>query len=273
MNRTSFRPAWVALLALLLAAPAASLTAGIAHAQVPRTMTVQGILWDASGIPVEAMTTFRFELLDGTASVWMEQQSVTPRAGLFTVRLGTETPLDPADFATGLALRISVAGETMEPIPLTSVPYALRAETVETYDGDVSWGQVTGVPAGFADGTDDGNTYAAGTGLTLDGSTFAVDAAVVQTRVSATCATGSAIRAIAEDGTVACEATTPARPGRPTRRAPGSASPAAPSPSIRASCRRGSPARAAPDRPCGPSARTAPSSASRPSTARATASR
>jgi len=178
----------------------------LASAQVPRTMTVQGILRDASGVPIEAPTTFRFELLDGTTSVWTEQQSISPRAGLFTVRLGTETPLDPADFASSLALRITVAGEAMDPIPLTSVPYAFRAETVETYDGDVAWGQVTGVPSGFADGTDDGTTYAAGTGLTLMGSTFAVDGSAVQTRVAGACAVGSSIRAIAEDGTVTCEA-------------------------------------------------------------------
>jgi len=177
-----------------------------ARAQVPRTMTVQGILRDASGVPVEAATVFRFELLDGTTTVWMEQQSVSPRAGLFTARLGASTPLDPSDFTASLALRITVDGESMDPIPLTSVPYAFRAETVETYDGDVSWGQVTGVPAGFADGTDDGTTYAAGAGLALTGDTFAVDASAVQTRVAGACAPGSSIRAIAQDGTVVCEA-------------------------------------------------------------------
>ena len=177
-----------------------------ASAQVPRTMTVQGILRDASGVPVEAATTLRFELLDGETAVWTEQQSVTPRAGLFTVRLGAETPLDPADFANALALRISVDGEAMAPIPLSTVPYAFRAETVDAYDGDVAWGQLTGVPAGFADGTDDGASYAAGAGLTLTGDTFAVDASTVQTRVTGACMPGSSIRAIAEDGTVTCEA-------------------------------------------------------------------
>jgi hypothetical protein len=53
---------------------------------------------------------------------------------------------------------------------------------------------------------DDGVTYAAGTGLTLSGTTFAVNASAVQNRVTGTCAAGSSIRTIAQDGTVSCEA-------------------------------------------------------------------
>ena len=65
-----------------------------AAAQVPRTMTVQGILRDASGVPVEAPTTFQFELLEGSRSVWTESQTIDLRAGLFTITLGASTPID-----------------------------------------------------------------------------------------------------------------------------------------------------------------------------------
>ena len=71
MNRRSMTCGLGVLLCAL-----ACLSPTPARAQVPRTMTVQGILRDASGVPVEAATVFRFELLDGTTTVWMEQQSV-----------------------------------------------------------------------------------------------------------------------------------------------------------------------------------------------------
>ena len=48
-------------------------------------------------------------------------------------------------------------------------------------------------------------TYTAGTGLTLTGTTFAVNAAVVQARVAGSCPVGQSIRAIDPAGAVACE--------------------------------------------------------------------
>lgn len=50
-----------------------------------------------------------------------------------------------------------------------------------------------------------GTTYTAGTGLVLTGTTFSVDTANVQKRVTGTCAVGQSIRAIAADGTVTCQ--------------------------------------------------------------------
>ena len=63
--------------------------------------------------------------------------------------------------------------------------------TINTATNPVDWTKLKGVPAGLADGTDDGIT--------------SIDPTTTQTRVNGSCGAGSSIRVINEDGTVDCE--------------------------------------------------------------------
>ncbi len=133
---------------------------------VLRKMSYQGSLLD-DGAPLNGATDFRFTLYDaatggnavGAASV---TSGVSVTDGLFTAY-----PQFESDLVNGqlLWLQIDVAHPSGNPNftplaqrqPLTWAPMALHSDYAAiagVVAGGVTWAQLTGVPAGFADGLD-----------------------------------------------------------------------------------------------------------------------
>jgi hypothetical protein len=100
--------------------------------------------------------------------------------------------------------------------------YYTKAQLDTPAGGDtlksVDWARLKSVPAGFADG-DDANSGGTLTGITTSGGltgsgasgsvALGVNTAQIQKRVTGACTSGDTIKAINEDGTVACETARP----------------------------------------------------------------
>jgi len=115
----------------------------VASANVPETMSYQGVLRNAAGdIMPDGPYEFEFELYDtpsGGSVLWHEDQTLTVSDGGFSAVLGSVIPLDPA-FDAPYWLDITVDGEHLDPrVELTSAPYALRAAVAESLDASASY--------------------------------------------------------------------------------------------------------------------------------------
>jgi hypothetical protein len=118
----------------------AHLASGVAIAQVPSTISYQGILTDSEGQLVEdGSYNMHFRLYSGSGTqtvIWEESRSVTVQNGLFSVLLGTNNPLDlPFDQPYYLGLAVGEAPELSPRTALTSSAYSFRARSVD--DGQV----------------------------------------------------------------------------------------------------------------------------------------
>jgi len=186
----------------------------VAQTGLGTSFTYQGQL-QRDGAPANGPYEFQFKLYDaladgspvGSPDTVIESKSVSN--GLFTVDLNFG-----ADVFTGyeryLQIGVRPSG-SQEPYTILSprqrllpAPYAHYAVNAGVA-GFVPWNGVLDKPPAFADGTDNDTTYTAGTGLTLNGTQFRVDTAIIQARVSGGCAAGSSIRTIYDNGTVVCE--------------------------------------------------------------------
>jgi hypothetical protein len=113
------------------------LCAVLAHADVPRTVSYQGVLRDNEGNTVpDDSYSIEFNIYDvevGGTPVWTETQSADVRDGLFNVILGSTTSLD-IDFDVRYWLGITIEEESeLDPrVELTAAPYALRAAVADS---------------------------------------------------------------------------------------------------------------------------------------------
>lgn len=173
-----------------LGATETAVTAG-----APPLVSYQGILTDSGGEPISGTVTLKFGVYaaaSGGGPLWEETQSDVPVSdGSFSVLLGSVQPLTTTLFADPtrylqVSVDVSGGGGSFTDLPrqqLASVPYALQAAQAErAMEADTAsqadsalqadtatqadtadsapWSGLTGVPAGFADGSDDGNQYA-----------------------------------------------------------------------------------------------------------------
>jgi len=108
----------------------------LASAEVPTTLSYQGVLTDAGGAVVPDGTysvTFRlYTVSSGGSPIWEETQDVQVSKGIFNVALGTVNPLGSLDFDEIYYLGISVEGEAeLSPrVELHSVPYSMNSGKV-----------------------------------------------------------------------------------------------------------------------------------------------
>ncbi len=116
------------------------LCSSLSQAQIPQTMSYQGVLTDANGNAVpDGNYNIFFRLYDDDSGNqrWTEGHNVEVRDGIFSVILGTITPLNLAfDRQYWLGIAIGGGAELSPRIQLTSSPYSLNAKSVA--DGAVT---------------------------------------------------------------------------------------------------------------------------------------
>ncbi len=197
-----------------MVAAALSMLSAAAGAQVPNKIGYQGRLLKADGSPEAGQHSLSFKIFDlasGGSALWTEDQTVSLSDGYYAVQLGSVTALSPAVFSGGdRYLELAVDGTALSPRQaIDSVPFALLANTSTNLSGGTV--NATSVTVGGANGTSIGSG-----GISVGGSTVvnasgrlvssAVDTSALQSRVSGTCASGTAVTAVNQDGSVACSA-------------------------------------------------------------------
>ncbi|MBZ0230895.1 MAG: hypothetical protein K8M05_00965 [Deltaproteobacteria bacterium] len=204
---------------------------------VPGTMSFTARL-TTNDQPVEGNVSLEVELYDqpeGGTLLWEETHpAVVAERGLVFANLGSIDPvnnaLDGQVFDGDVVYaQLIVDGDTLSPrIPLSSVPYAVRAnvaETLEGFDPGTVQTRVTGTctAGSFVTGvnangtvTCANDTVGAGdiTAVTATGGitgggtsgaiTLGIDTSVVQARVTGTCTAGSFVTGVNANGTVTC---------------------------------------------------------------------
>ncbi len=120
---------------MMTAALACVLGYSYVSAQVPQTMSYQGVLVDANGTPVpDGNYDLHFKLyttVSGGSAIWSESQNAAVVRGVFSVTLGSSAPLAPAfDQPYWLGIAVGTGAELTPRVELTSTAYSLTARSV-----------------------------------------------------------------------------------------------------------------------------------------------
>ncbi|MBN1147787.1 MAG: hypothetical protein JXA78_11070 [Anaerolineales bacterium] len=146
--------------------------------------TYQGYLTDAGGTPIDSTCDLRFSLWDSLSSGSQvegnsEALNVGVDGGYFTAAVNSLGEFGGSAFNgqarwLQIAVRCPAGGGAYTDLTprqaLSAAPYASYAPSA----GSAPWSGLTGVPAGFADGVDNNDTYTNGAGLNLSGGQFSV---------------------------------------------------------------------------------------------------
>lgn len=147
----------------------------------------QGILTDSGGNPVTGNVSIRFTLHDSATDpteLWAETQSVDVVDGLFSVVLGSVTPIDPSLFSIGggtgsgmfLGIQVGSDGQIVPRTELTAAPFAMHSSTVEGFNpgpNNENFGLYSFVGGDSNTVHSDHSSILGGTGNTVDVTEFA----------------------------------------------------------------------------------------------------
>jgi hypothetical protein len=127
-------------------------------AQIPRTLSYQGILTDTSGTPLPnasyAMVFRLYPSSSGGSAVWSENKAVQVKGGLFSTSLGDVTPFPGSvRFTTQywLGVQVGVGAELTPRTALTATPYALSSESADSARIAIGVGPGAVTTSGLAD--------------------------------------------------------------------------------------------------------------------------
>ena len=125
------------------------------QADIPQLISFQGKLYDNTSNPLTGIYEITFRIYDAESNgteLWSETDSVDCENGLYNVILGLIAPIDlNFDGQYWLGVQVTDDEELLPRYRLVSVPTAFRAQVAN----QVSWTNLTNVPAGFTDGIDD----------------------------------------------------------------------------------------------------------------------
>jgi len=115
------------------------LITSVCTAQIPRTMSYQGILADTLGNPKPdgsyAITFRLYDVASGGTALWTEVKTLMTKRGLFSTVLGEQVSLNASvrfDKSYWLGIQVAADPELSPRIPLTSVGYSLNSARADT---------------------------------------------------------------------------------------------------------------------------------------------